>query len=93
MLLRQARRLIVLVVGTTVLLFGIVLLVTPGPAFVVIPVGLAILSIEFAWARRLLRRVKEGVQTGIDWRDREEWKWMCGLRKQRRCRAEEPSDR
>jgi uncharacterized protein (TIGR02611 family) len=81
--LRHARRLIVLVVGTTVLLFGVVLLVTPGPAFVVIPIGLAILSIEFAWARRLLYRVKEGVRTGMDWRDWDEWKWMVGLRKHR----------
>ena len=93
MLLRHARRLIVLVVGSTVLLLGIVLLVTPGPAFVVIPIGLAILSIEFAWARSLLRRVREGVQTGMDWRDREEWKWMVGLRKHRCRRAGDPSDK
>ncbi len=56
--LRQAWRLIVIVVGFTVLLIGLALLVLPGPAFVVIPVGLAILATEFAWARRLLRRVK-----------------------------------
>lgn len=56
---RQARRLVILVVGITVVLFGIVLLVTPGPAFVVIPIGLGILSIEFVWARRLLVRVKQ----------------------------------
>ncbi len=55
---RQARRLIVLVVGCTVLLLGVALLVLPGPAFVVIPVGLAILATEFVWARRLLARVK-----------------------------------
>jgi tellurite resistance protein TerC len=56
--LRQARRVIVLVVGCTVLLIGLALLVLPGPAFVVIPVGLAILATEFVWARRLLARVK-----------------------------------
>ncbi len=55
---RQARRLIVLVVGCTVLLIGLALLVLPGPAFVVIPVGLGILATEFLWARRLLARVK-----------------------------------
>jgi uncharacterized protein (TIGR02611 family) len=81
--LRQARRLIVLVVGSTVLLLGIVMLVTPGPAFVVIPIGLAILSLEFAWARRLLCRVREGVQTGMDWRNWDEWRWMVGLRRHR----------
>jgi uncharacterized protein (TIGR02611 family) len=40
--------------GFTVLLAGIAMLLLPGPAFVVIPVGLAMLSLEFAWAGRLL---------------------------------------
>ena len=56
--LRQAKRLILFVVGTTVVVIGIVMLVTPGPAIVVIPAGLGILALEFAWARRLLRRIK-----------------------------------
>lgn len=55
---RWARRIAVALVGGTVLLFGIALIVLPGPAFVVIPVGLAILGAEFAWARRWLRTVK-----------------------------------
>ena len=42
------------VAGVVVLLGGLAMLVLPGPAFVVIPVGLAILSLEFAWAGRLL---------------------------------------
>jgi uncharacterized protein (TIGR02611 family) len=46
-------------VGITILLGGIVMLVTPGPAFVLIPIGLAILSLEFAWAERLLERSLE----------------------------------
>lgn len=58
---KAARRIAVAVVGATVLLLGVVMLVTPGPAFVVIPLGLAILSIEFAWARNWLRRVREGI--------------------------------
>ena len=56
---RQARRLIVFVIGGTVLLFGIVLLVLPGPAFVVIPMGLGILSLEFVWARIWLRKLRQ----------------------------------
>ena len=43
---------------------GIVLVVLPGPAVVVIPLGLAILSLEFAWARYLLRRLRERVGLG-----------------------------
>jgi len=56
---RWARRIAVAVVGGTVLLVGLALIVLPGPAFVVIPLGLAILGLEFAWARRWLRKVKE----------------------------------
>ena len=58
---RQARRLVIFVVGMSVLALGVVLIITPGPAFIVIPAGLAILSIEFAWAKRVLRRVREHI--------------------------------
>ena len=53
------RRIVIAVVGTSVLLLGIVMLITPGPALVVIPVGLAILAVEFVWARRWLRKLRE----------------------------------
>jgi uncharacterized protein (TIGR02611 family) len=56
--IKVVRRVIVSVVGATVVLIGIVLLVLPGPAFVVIPVGLAILATEYGWARRWLRKVR-----------------------------------
>jgi uncharacterized protein (TIGR02611 family) len=62
--LRQARRVIIGVVGFTVLLIGVALLVLPGPAFLVIPAGLAILAIEFAWARRWLQRIKQVAEQG-----------------------------
>ena len=57
---RWARRIAVGVVGGTVLFIGLALIVLPGPAFVVIPIGLAILGVEFAWARHWLRRVRQG---------------------------------
>jgi len=43
-------------VGVAVLGVGIAMLALPGPAFVVIPIGLAILSLEFAWAEHLLEK-------------------------------------
>jgi tellurite resistance protein TerC len=58
---RTARRIAVLAVGSTVALVGVVMLVTPGPGLVVIPIGLAILSVEFAWARLWLRKVRESI--------------------------------
>ena len=50
---RLAKRIIIGIVGGTVLLIGIAMIVLPGPALVVIPVGLGILSLEFAWALAL----------------------------------------
>lgn len=47
---------IVAVIGSTVVLFGLALIILPGPAIVVVPLGLALLATEFAWARRLIRR-------------------------------------
>jgi uncharacterized protein (DUF2062 family) len=55
---KGAKRLVVVIIGGTVLLFGVVMIVLPGPAVLVIPIGLAILGTEFAWARLLLNRVR-----------------------------------
>jgi Putative transmembrane protein (PGPGW) len=56
---RKLRRAVVGVIGGTIVLIGLALIVLPGPAFIVIPLGLLVLGSEFAWARRLLRRGKE----------------------------------
>lgn len=58
-MLRTARRIVIAVVGATVLVIGVAMIVLPGPAIVVIPAGLAILATEFVWARRWLKRLKE----------------------------------
>jgi len=50
------RKVVVAVIGTTILLIGLALIVLPGPAFIVIPIGLGILATEFVWARRAIRR-------------------------------------
>jgi tellurite resistance protein TerC len=55
---KTARKVVVGIIGFTVIIIGIALLVLPGPAFVVIPAGLAILALEFAWARHWLKIVK-----------------------------------
>jgi tellurite resistance protein TerC len=55
---RRARRVVVFVVGMTLLAVGIAMIVLPGPAVVMIPLGLAVLAAEFAWARRWLWRLK-----------------------------------
>lgn len=63
-----ARRIVVALIGGTVLLVGVAMVVLPGPALVVIPMGLGILGLEFAWARRWLANVREranGVVNGV----------------------------
>jgi hypothetical protein len=55
-----ARKIVVAVIGATVVSLGVVMIVLPGPAFLFIPAGLAILAIEFAWARRRLEQFQEG---------------------------------
>ncbi|MEJ5378432.1 MAG: PGPGW domain-containing protein [bacterium] len=57
--LRQVRRLLVAVVGGTVVLIGLAMVVLPGPATVVIPAGMAILATEFLWARRVLEKTRQ----------------------------------
>jgi uncharacterized protein (TIGR02611 family) len=52
-------RVLYILVGFTLLGAGLAMLVLPGPAFVVIPIGLALLSLEFAWAEKLLESALE----------------------------------
>ena len=56
--INQAKRLIIAIVGFTVLLIGLAMIVLPGPAFIVIPVGLGILAIEFAWSTQVAEEGK-----------------------------------
>lgn len=55
----------VLVVGTVLLLTGIAMIVLPGPAIVFIPLGLAVLSLEFLWARRIKKWITSRVRRTI----------------------------
>src|SRR5271154_5070887 len=56
--MKHFKRMMIFVVGGTVLAIGLAMIVLPGPAFIVIPAGLAILAIEFAWAKRWLRSAR-----------------------------------
>lgn len=79
-----ARRIVVAVIGGTILLGGVIMLVTPGPGVAIILLGLAILAIEFAWAKIWLGRVRHSVTPegraqlrGHYLRWREQWSsWM-----------------
>lgn len=73
----MARRIVVAVLGTTVVLAGIVLMALPGPGLLTVLVGLGILSAEFAFARRWMHYVKArsdnaAAAAGIP----QSWRWV-----------------
>lgn len=54
---RLVRRVVIMVIGVSVLLFGVILIFLPGPGLVVIAIGMSILASEFVWAAYLLRHM------------------------------------
>ena len=62
----QVRRVFLIIAGFTLLLAGVVMLVTPGPGIAAILLGLGLLAAEFVWARRLMDRIK---REGGKWKD------------------------
>jgi uncharacterized protein (TIGR02611 family) len=59
---KVAKRIVIGVVGGTVLALGIVMMITPGPGIAGIVAGLGILAIEFTWARIWLKKIKTRAQ-------------------------------
>ena len=57
---RAGRKLAIATIGASIVALGVAMLVLPGPAILVIPLGLAVLAVEFAWARRWLERLRDG---------------------------------
>jgi uncharacterized protein (TIGR02611 family) len=62
----QVRRVFLVIAGFTLLLAGVIMLVTPGPGIAAILLGLGLLAAEFVWARRLMDRIK---REGGKWKD------------------------
>jgi hypothetical protein len=62
----HARKWVVGVIGSTVLLLGVVMLVVPGPGWLTIFAGLALLATEFAWARWMLKHAQARLKDLVD---------------------------
>ena len=60
--LKQLKKFLIGLVGGTIILIGVVMIVLPGPALLVIPLGFSILATEFLWARRISNKMKEKFQ-------------------------------
>jgi uncharacterized protein (TIGR02611 family) len=66
-------RLVIGVVGTLVVLVGLVLVPLPGPGWLIVIFGLGILAIEFLWARRLMHFTRRQVFRWTAWVGRQQW--------------------
>ena len=83
-ILRSTKRIVVLVIGLTLVAGGVALLVLPGPGLLVIIAGLAVLASEFAWAGYLLEKAKEQAAKAGDAAKK-------GLGRLRRSKDQDPS--
>ena len=63
--LRTIRKFIVTILGVTVIFFGLVLMVLPGPGLVVAAFGVAILGLEYGWAKRLASRMRGAIEKAL----------------------------
>ncbi|MCE9678574.1 PGPGW domain-containing protein [Shewanella sp. AS1] len=54
--LKVLRKCLITIIGGSLCLLGLALLILPGPAWLLLPIGLAILSLEHLWARKWLKR-------------------------------------
>lgn len=64
---RRSRKLVIGIVGGVVLVVGVVMIPYPGPGWLVVFGGLAILAQEFPWARRALGYGRSKYQAWNDW--------------------------
>jgi uncharacterized protein (TIGR02611 family) len=89
---RLAWRLVILIAGLFLLIIGIIMIFTPGPAIVFIPAGLALLATEFEWARRILRRVRPLIDAAIEKAKRKKEEAQTRRRRKKADSAASPSD-
>jgi uncharacterized protein (TIGR02611 family) len=64
-------RIAVGVLGGAVVVLGFVLIPLPGPGWLIVFAGLAVLATEFVWAERLLRFARRRVHGWTDWATRQ----------------------
>jgi len=74
---QRAKRVAVAIIGGIVLIVGIITIPYPGPGWLTVFAGLAILATEFAWAERLLTRARGHYDKWQDWLKRQNM-WVRG---------------
>src|SRR4051794_41274234 len=71
---RTVKTVVVAVLGGLLTLAGIALLVLPGPGFVLVAAGLAVLATRFSWAKKPLDYAKDKAQAGVEEGARSPWR-------------------
>ena len=71
--LRPLYKVGVAVVGGLVLVAGVLMIPYPGPGWVVVFAGLAILATEFSWAKRVLTYARRHYDAWTAWLGRQSW--------------------
>ncbi|MEU7884972.1 TIGR02611 family protein [Microbispora bryophytorum] len=66
-------RIVIGVIGTALVVAGLIMVPFPGPGWLVVFAGLAVLATEFSWASRLLEFAKARVRAATDWLKRQNW--------------------
>ncbi|MFT5788315.1 MAG: hypothetical protein ACI8SJ_000418 [Shewanella sp.] len=64
------KRTLITIIGGLLTLTGAALIILPGPAWLLLPIGLAVLSIEYPWARRWLKKSQNHMKKTAHWLDR-----------------------
>lgn len=76
---RHIKKLTIGIIGSIVLVIGIIAIPYPGPGWLIVFAGLAILSTEFDWAQRLLDRARAKYDVWMEWVKRQPWPVRLGL--------------
>lgn len=63
---KRLRRITITLIGTITLVIGVTLLVLPGPGIIVILIGVAILSVEYPWANRVIDWLRRRLRRDAD---------------------------
>jgi uncharacterized protein (TIGR02611 family) len=70
---RLTIKIVIGVVGAALVIGGLIMVPFPGPGWLVVFAGLAVLATEFAWAHHVLERAKRVVHAATDWLKRQNW--------------------
>ncbi|MGH3646529.1 MAG: TIGR02611 family protein [Micromonosporaceae bacterium] len=70
---RMTLKVVVAILGVATIVLGIVMIPLPGPGWLVVFAGLAILSVEYVWAKHLLRYGREKIKGWTHWVGRQSW--------------------